>query len=146
MRQHCLPSVFMGRGLLPDLVGRWRISRRIIGENARFKGEAVIAPHNGVLRYAENGILKQADTTNEAYRNYIYDVDGDTLRISHPDGAQFIVLSFENGQARASHQCGQDRYDAFFRFESDGRLTMVYDVRGPRKAFRVVSVFKRQFA
>jgi hypothetical protein len=128
---------------LPDLKGVWRIKRRVISPSARFIGNASIFEDGGVLRYAERGTLIQNGISTEAYRDYIYAVDGDCLSIKHPDGKAFLDLQFVNGTARARHVCGADTYDAYYKFKNPDCLMIAYSVVGPRKGYRIFSRLSR---
>lgn len=118
----------------PDLTGAWRIKRRFLGQNLRVSGNLRIDADG---RYAERNI-----GTHGGYRDYIYQRDGNIVRLLFPDGRLFLELRFENGQARGRHVCGDDVYEAFFRVRRT-RWMSVYKVTGPRKNYTMVSVMSR---
>lgn len=99
---------------------------------------------SGRLRYAETGILQMQSFSSECFRDYFYDVEDARLRIAFPDGKPFLDLRFVNGEARDSHVCGADVYDARFRFRK-GVWTILYKVSGPRKNYSIISRMTRQF-
>lgn len=130
---------------LPDLAGHWRIVRRISG-GGRFVGSATITPTKGLLNYKESGLMLLSGARFEAYRDYLYDVRADILRVSHPDGRPFLTLRFTGGEAADTHVCGADIYRALYRFKNPDCLLIGYDVLGPRKNYRMVSCLRRQVA
>lgn len=129
---------------LPDLEGRWRILRRIAPGCTRFSGVADITPQGELLKYTECGKLYCAHATHDVFRDYLYTVRHENLTIRHPDGRLFLDLVFENGEAKGTHVCGQDTYRALFRIKGKDRILVSYDVSGPRKAYRIVSLLRRQ--
>lgn len=128
---------------LPDLAGTWRIRRRVLPCGARFEGVAVISGPAERLNYSEKGCLHLADSSHEAYRDYIYVPNENLLEILHPEGKSFLKLAFAYGQARDSHHCGDDFYEAVFRFKGPDRLVTAFDIAGPKKRHRIVSVLTR---
>ncbi len=137
----------MARASKPfELKGAWHITRRIIGANSHFEGTATLTPDGDTLAYREDGILQHNGTASPAFRQYIYRQTASRLVITHPDGAAFLDLNFENGEARARHICGADTYDALFRFYADGHWMTAYDISGPHKNYRIVTRLKRQVA
>jgi len=126
-----------------DLAGTWRIARRIIGTNTRFEGIATLTPDGDALAYREDGMLHHNGKSTPAFRRYVYRQSDYALAITHPDGAAFLDLVFDNGEARARHLCGADTYDALFRFYADGHWVTAYDISGPHKNHRIVTRLAR---
>jgi hypothetical protein len=149
----------MGRDVFDRLAGVWSIDRSIeLG--GRFEGRAVFRPDGpDRLAYEEQGAMILTDGSRfEAARRYVYDWIGD-----RSDGR--IVVRFDDGpnrgnvflnldlrpadnaaepiEARDSHLCGEDVYDAAYRFVDAGRFEFTCRVHGPRKDYVLRTVYGR---
>ncbi len=123
----------------PDFTGTWHIKRRVFGHNARFSGTCTIDAEG---HYSEDGVLVQPHYAGPAFQRYIYEQNGDDLRVLFADGRIFLMLHFDGGVARGRHYCGDDIYDAVFKLKQD-KWIAAYTVRGPRKDYTAVSIMMR---
>ncbi len=128
-------------GGLKDFEGHWRIARRIedrVGPDARFTGTAVFSPDGAGLLYTETGQLQMAEQSFAATRTYMWHPDGRQIAVYFDDGRLFH--RFEPGvRAQAGHDCAPDRYDVTYTFGAWPLWQAVWEVRGPRKNYRMVS-------
>ncbi len=134
------------------LVGSWEIARRIEPEGS-LEGLAVFAPDDaGGLAYREEGMLRLASGfTAAAERRYLY----------RPRPAGFAVFFAERPPrlfhavalaaerrarllGRARHLCAADLYLSLYAFLPDGRFVVRHRVRGPRKAYRMTTWYRRR--
>lgn len=134
------------------LAGRWRLARDIPGigamqGSAAFKGQA-----DGSLAYLEEGVMVWAGIENEVHRRFTYAIEGDRVIIRFADGADagkpYAGLAFEardDGSYRAQdvYLCGQDRYRTRFTLSAPDRFETDILVSGPRKDYRLLSVYER---
>lgn len=128
---------------LPDLEGTWRISRRIIHQNARFHGTATFTRQGDDLVYAETGQLHLLHTTTDAYRSYIYRPNKMGWQVLYDDGRAFLNLQFQDGVARDTHDCWPDLYRAVFKIRNENEFLYAFAVNGPRKNYFAVSRLTR---
>ena len=130
------------------LQGKWSISRTI-STGGSFKGLAVFAPDNELLRYREDGCLQMQNGSPcfQSWRTYVYErrergfavyFDETPLRLF-----QEVALSPSDLTGHAEHHCGQDIYKSVYTFMPDGTFSITHDVKGPRKNYRMHSVFTR---
>ncbi|MEM9393213.1 MAG: DUF6314 family protein [Pseudomonadota bacterium] len=133
-------------GGLDDFEGRWRIQRRIedrLGPDARFEGVGIFTRDAEGLRYNETGQLHAAGQSFSATRRYSWRMEDTQIAVYFDDGRLFH--SFElTGASRAGHDCAPDRYDVTYAFENWPAWRSVWEVRGPRKDYRMVSAFARE--
>jgi hypothetical protein len=137
--------------ILQSLIGSWAIERRIdaaatLTGAARFdrSGDAEAAYH-------EQGTLRLANGTEvAAERRYIFRqrLDGFVVffderppRLFH----QVKLVSDPDGCLRgaAEHVCADDIYLTDYQFDSCAQFQARHRVRGPRKAYTMVTVYRR---
>lgn len=131
---------------LSDFIGTWALTRRIddrrAGAAGSFTGRAVFRPEGADLAYREEGILRLGPgpgfTASRAYR---WRAAGDGLAILFEDGRFFHTLPLDAPRAEAGHDCGADRYEVRYDFQGWPKWRAVWDVRGPRKDYRMESVY-----
>ena len=137
--------------VLAPLAGRWAIARRIEPQGS-LTGEAVFAPaESGWLDYREQGALRLANgITTAAERRYRYQPlpEGFAVHFAGPRQGLFhaVTLAFDRrGRliGRARHLCGADVYVTTYVFLPDGRFAIRHRVRGPRKAYRMITCYER---
>ncbi|MFD2263302.1 DUF6314 family protein [Lacibacterium aquatile] len=128
------------------LPGSWTFERRI-DNGARMEGTAVFTPRpDGWLHYREEGTLRLPDgQTFASYRSYLY--------AQRPNG---FAVYFDEAPPRlfheialtpdltgsAPHQCSADLYESDYRFLPDGSFTVVHQVRGPKKGYRMETTYR----
>jgi hypothetical protein len=136
----------------PDLAGRWRIRRVILGQG-RLEGigEAV-ALGDGRFAWREEGDLRLASGTRlRAHRRYAYRIDAAARVIEcfYDDGPQAgqLLHRFAFGQrqrlARHRHECAPDLYLAKLRLAGPDCFQLSYRVRGPRKDYAMSTICLR---
>lgn len=125
------------RRQLADFIGCWRLERRIeqVGQpEARFEGTAEWRTVEGGADYSETGHLTLPDQTPiKAERRYFWDED---LRVHFADGRFFHAVPPEGGES--SHWCDPDQYEAHYDFSHWPRFTVIWQVKGPRKEYRMI--------
>jgi len=138
------------------LEGKWSIRRRFEGTySGEFTGEATFAPDKddgSVYHYAEQGGLTDAEGQRfDAKQSYRYRLSEGQLQVLKREASDWIVmhdLDFRNddGIATASHRhlCGQDDYATVYRVDLSGNLEVDYRVSGPKKDYRIHSLYTRQ--
>ncbi|MFL4471634.1 DUF6314 family protein [Tateyamaria armeniaca] len=127
---------------LSDFLGDWEITRQIIpasGPPASFAGQATWRAVQGGAEYSESGILRlEGAAPMTAERRYLW---GDDLSVRFEDGRDFHVVPAAGGQA--THFCDPDTYLVTYDFADWPAFTVRYDVRGPRKAYAMISHYTR---
>ncbi len=140
------PGAVFGR-----LAGRWEIARRI-EPGGVLEGLAVFAPDGaGGLAYREAGALRLASgVTVAAERRYLYRAREDGFAVFFaerpPRLFHAVALSAERRgwlRGRARHLCAEDLYLSGYAFLPDGRFVLRHRVRGPRKAYRMTTWYRR---
>jgi hypothetical protein len=126
------------------LAGGWRLSREIddrrAGATGRFEGVATFVPDGAGLVYSEAGELHLAgQPPMRAERRYLWRASAGRVGVLFADGRAFH--DFDAGAARpgAVHRCPPDLYRVAYDFSAWPRWTAVWEVRGPRKDYRMVS-------
>ena len=136
----------MSRGLA-DFLGRYRLTRQIEDARAqaqsRFEGEAVIAAISDGASYREVGQLVMNGQRFEAERSYIWRQEGPRIGVSFADGRPFHDFDPVAGGKATEHLCGADWYRGGYDFRSWPEWSVTWDVSGPRKRYRSVSVYNR---
>lgn len=131
--------------VLADFEGTWRIERDIIpaqGAPARFEGEGVWRWEGADLAYAESGMLRVAGATPmRAERRYRWAAD---MAVYFEDGRFFHNVPTTGG--RALHFCDPDTYVVDYYFARWPVFEVTWTVKGPRKSYRMTSLFTRRAA
>jgi len=134
----------MSRGLA-DFLGRYRLTRQIEDARAqaqsRFEGEAVIAATSDGASYREVGQLIMDGQRFEAERSYIWRQKGARIDVLFADGRPFHDFDPVAGGKATEHLCGADWYRGGYDFKSWPEWSVTWDVSGPRKQYRSVSVY-----
>jgi len=133
----------------PDFLGAWSLSRRIddrlSGQTGVFEGTAQFTPQgdNGA-HYAERGMLRLGDApAMAAEREYFWDFRTDRIAVTFSDGREFIVFRPKGRDAEAVHLCDPDVYRVVHDFTGWPRWQAIWTVTGPRKDYRMRSVYDR---
>ncbi|MGB7244942.1 MAG: DUF6314 family protein [Sulfitobacter sp.] len=128
--------------VLADFAGKWRLSRRILpdhGPEAEFEGTAEWVWSDDRLLYRENGLLKlQGLTPMQAERRYVWGAD---LSVFFDDGRFFHQIPRDGGEAL--HWCDPDTYVVRYDFDPWPMFQVHWDVRGPKKAYKMQSTYVR---
>ncbi|MGK7754529.1 MULTISPECIES: DUF6314 family protein [unclassified Roseovarius] len=130
--------------LVPELAefeGKWRLERDVVHAGAppaRFEGTASFMPDDGGLSYRETGVLTVAgQAPMRAERGYLWRVGvGGGIDVLFEDARFFHSIT---DSAEARHWCDPDMYHVAYDFTLWPEWTATWAVRGPRKAYRMVS-------
>ncbi len=131
-----------GRISLPDFVGKWHLSRDIkehTGGTIRFTGEAILSGSHAQVAYRESGVVTLANNkTIPAERTYFWRA-GLNGQIDVFFADERFFHSFSTDKPYAEHLCGDDRYKVTYDFTRWPVWTSVWQVKGPRKDYTMVS-------
>ncbi len=134
---------------LSDFIGTWTLTRRIddrrTGTAGSFTGRAVFRPEGAELAYREEGVLRLGPgpgfTASRAYR---WQAVAGGIAVLFEDGRFFHALALDDApRAEAGHDCGADRYAVRYDFRDWPDWRAVWEVRGPRKDYRMESLYSR---
>lgn len=134
--------------------GSWQLTRRIrdrrAGTAGRLVGQArfVVGPGNGAvpegLAYEETGTLTFGAHEGPASQRYLYLPTGESAaEVRFGDGRFFHALDLATGLAEVAHLCGEDFYRGRYRVLSPDCWWLAWDVRGPRKDYRMATRYQR---
>jgi|HubBroStandDraft_6_1064221.scaffolds.fasta_scaffold209496_2 hypothetical protein len=137
--------------LLGLLTGSWLL-RRSIDNGVSMSWTATIISHDsGRFAYHEHGRLRLADGQEiDGERRYLFEeCDGgfNVLFAESPPRLFHRVALIPTGSSltgEAAHLCGDDRYDSRYRFDADGSFTIEHAVMGPRKRYRIETLYTRR--
>ena len=126
---------------LDDFLGTWDLDRRIVqsdGQTARFIGQASWTPEGEGARYTETGQLTLTGyPPMQAARRYRWDAD---LSVWFEDGRFFHRVPPQGGHS--DHWCDPDQYEVQYDFGDWPRFRVTWQVRGPRKDYRLTSLYQ----
>ena len=131
-----------------DFLGEWLISRQIDssspGQSGEFVGRAVFDPSPFGFHYRETGQLT-TDSGHEmrAERRYHWHRRGQGAEVRFADDRTFHVVDLTAQQPTATHDCPPDWYEGAYDFRHWPRWTVRWQVRGPRKDYRMLSSYSR---
>ena len=145
-RKNCVFGGLSRMMRLPDLEGRWRVTREITDHRAgltgQFTGEAVWSARNGGLIQTETGVMTYGTAPPmQATRRYLWQMQGADLVVLFEDGRPFHTVPAIDEEA--VHDCPPDTYRVRYWFEGVDAFTTQWDVTGPRKDMRLVTTFAR---
>ncbi|MBV7378367.1 DUF6314 family protein [Maritimibacter dapengensis] len=128
---------------LGDFEGRWRVARRIddwaLGRSGTFEGTVLFSPREDGLLYHEAGELQmEGAPVMAATRDYLWRERDDGIDVYFDDGRFFHRVG-----PTAAHWCDPDQYDVSYDFTLWPDWASVWDVRGPRKNYRMESAYTR---
>ncbi len=139
-------------GVFGRLAGAWEIARRIEPEGT-LDGRAVFAPDGaGGLVYREEGRLRLAGGfTAAAERSYLFQARPAGFAVYFAEFPpqlfhEVALTAARDGRlhGRARHLCAEDLYLTRYAFLPDGRFVVRHRVRGPRKAYRMTTWYRRE--
>lgn len=135
---------------LADFAGCWHLHRTIRPDGtapgqmpARLQGEAVWRPAPRGLVCTESGLLHlPGQAPLRAERRYLWQDGPDGISVRFGDGRFFHRIPASGGPV--AHDCPPDRYDGGFDFSGWPDLfRVVWRVHGPRKGYRMDSLYRR---
>lgn len=152
LRLLSVPDAIAAAPALPpllDLAGRWTIRRTIPG-HGRFDGEAVATRRSDDrFGWRETGVMRLVNgTRSEAHRGLVFAQGPGWLEIWYADGpnAGTRMHRFDlavGPRAWHVHSCAPDTYAASLRISGPGIFQLGYTVTGPRKAYRMSTLYRR---
>lgn len=131
---------------LTDFLGLWSLERRIddrLSDTApRFEGTAEFTPDGTGLSYVESGLLLvPGQASLQAERRYFWRSEGIGIAVVFDDGRPFHVI--EPGLTpQAHHDCAPDVYTVRYDFTAWPEWSAEWQVKGPRKDYGMVSLFR----
>lgn len=133
---------------LSDFEGQWHLSRQIDDQTGLgvglMQGSAVFHRDPDGLRYEEDGQLSFASQPPmRAQRTYLWQPDGQGVRVLFADGRAFHHIDLSHLQPQAAHWCDPDQYDVSYDFSDWPDWTSEWSVKGPRKDYRMRTVYHR---
>lgn len=131
---------------LSDFKGVFLLKRtiddRLSGAAGRFEGKAVFETAPSGLLYREEGQLRLGEgPAFTAHRTYLWREAGGRIFVDYPDGRAFH--DFDPGEAAARHWCDPDDYRVRYDFSGWPDWRAEWEVRGPRKDYRMLSLYRR---
>ncbi|WP_424986634.1 DUF6314 family protein [Microbulbifer sp. S227A] len=128
--------------VLQYFAGRWSLRREIDhadGTRARFDGHATWSADGDRLRLEETGLLRIGDGPPfTATRRYFWHPP---LSVHFDDGRFFHDVPPMGGDT--GHWCAPDQYDGAYDFTPWPEFRVIWRVSGPRKSYRMNSVYRR---
>ena len=149
MENHTKPEGLVPvKDLFVFLSGRWSVDRTMTdqtsGTSGTFNGYASFTPHDGNLRYEEEGQLRFADYDDTAFRRYDFVFPSPVnAQVFFGDGRAFHDLDLSNGQWRTEHLCDPDHYDGLFQVTSSNAYTCHWAISGPKKDMNLCTTYQR---
>jgi len=136
--------------ILRSLAGSWLL-RRTIDNGASLSGSAtIVRQDDGCFAYHERGRLRLTDGQKiDGERRYLFEAcDGgfSVLFAESPPRLFHRIVLDRSGSSllgRGMHLCGDDRYDSRYQFDADGSFTIEHAVSGPRKRYRIQTLYTR---
>lgn len=132
---------------LQGFEGLWQLTRQIddhrAGLTGRFEGNAHWRPDGSGLRQVESGTLCYGSgAPMRGSRAYLWRAEAGGIAVAFEDGRPFHWFSATC--LAATHDCPPDRYEVTYHFTQwPARWSTVWQVSGPRKDYRMESVFER---
>lgn len=129
-------------------LGQWSLTRviedRRAGQTGGFEGEAWITELvPGRWRYREEGVMRLGlALPMAATRSYLWEPGKASMTVLFEDGRPFHQFPLTGGPG-ADHLCGADLYAVTYDFTAWPRWNSIWEVRGPRKDYRLESRYLR---
>ena len=144
-----LHAASSGPTSLWSFAGEWRLSRDIhhgSGVIDRLTGTCLFSKSGPRLVQDEQGWLETADGRFEATRRHVWAEVNGRLDISFADMRPFHSIPLGDARPETVHLCPPDRYQVAYDFSAWPEWRTVWTVEGPRKAYRMESVFSPYLA
>lgn len=128
-----------------DLLGEWRLDRAVLDRRSGLRGcvhgSLVVTDEGSRLRWAERGTFRWDGREVPVERTYLLvpGTAGDVPEVLFADGRPFHP--WRPGEW-VEHPCAEDRYRGLVTGEGE-RVRVVWEVRGPAKAQRLVTRLRR---
>ena len=131
-----------GLSSLWSLAGHWKVSRVIEhadGTRNSFEGSVVFRRSGPRLIQSESGVLTVGNQQFQGARKYVWDREGDLLRVHFDDMRPFHTVPLESAHVETAHLCPPDRYEVAYDFSDWPMWRSVWRVEGPRKDYVMTS-------
>lgn len=133
---------------LTDFEGHWQLTREIEQPGAplaRFDGVACFVAEGAGLAYREEGRLAMpGQAPVRAGRRYLWRAGGGgVIEVAFHDGGPFHRIDMAAPTPSDRHHCGRDVYDVAYDFAAWPVWAVRWRVTGPRKDYRIRSVYRR---
>ncbi len=107
-----------------------------------FSGRVSYEPDDAGLTYREEGLLRPPGRpAMQAERRYLWRASGDDIEVRFEDERFFHTIP-KGVYATATHDCVPDRYNVIYDFRSWPQWHSVWEVSGPRKDYRMLSMYR----
>lgn len=127
---------------LDGFKGTWEVRRTVFDRLTRsrvsFSGRAEI----GADGFREEGDTLYGAMRLHSSRAYLLRIEDDRVVVDFPDHREFIRIG-EAASQDLFHQCGPDAYTGRLVFRGPDVWAEMWQVRGPRKNYRSVAVYRR---
>ncbi|TCR91947.1 DUF6314 family protein [Rhizobium sp. BK376] len=127
---------------LDSFKGIWEVRRTVFDRLTRsrvsFSGRAEI----GADGFREEGDKRYGAMVLQSSRSYLLRIEDGRVVVDFPDHREFIRIGEAASQA-LFHQCGPDAYSGRLFFRGPDAWAETWEVRGPRKNYRSVAVYRR---
>jgi hypothetical protein len=132
-----------------SLEGTWKLSRIIPNQGsvegvAHFKKDP---SYPDILFYREEGVFTFSDGNQYAIsQEYEYRYSKEKISVYFVRDRDRLLhyLEFtEPNKASGMHLCGCDIYFATYEFKLPSEFELMYDVQGPKKNYRIQTVFEK---
>ncbi|HST64119.1 MAG TPA: DUF6314 family protein [Mycobacteriales bacterium] len=141
-----MPAAALTRPGPADLVGRWRLVRRVAdraaGAQGTVTGLLTVSADGAGFRWDEHGTLVWAGVEHPVSRTYLLRERAGGWWVDFEDGRSFHPW---RPGAPVTHPCRADVYSGLITVDAD-RIRTVWDVRGPGKHQRLVTRLYRSAA
>lgn len=137
----------MSASLIERFKGQWSLNRHIFDLDSqwlgRLNGMARLTKTDDGLHYYEEGKLQFGGlTAMTATREYIWTFpDTNTVRVLFDDGSHFHDFDPNQDRPQATHYCDPDEYDVTYDFRHWPEWRAEWRVEGPKKDYRMVSMY-----
>lgn len=134
---------------LAEFAGRWRLSRRIedslAGQTLTAEGHVTFSPGDGGLVYDEDTRLRLPDGREmTGRRRYLWRADErGGIAVLFEDGRPFHRIAPGEPCPQDSHDCAPDTYLGGYDFSDWPVFRVRWEVSGPRKNYRMDTLFRR---
>lgn len=129
-----------------SLEGRWHLARRIAhasGGEDRFEGVSRFSRSGPNLVQVEEGTLSLAASgvPLKATRRYVWTSAEGRIEVCFDDMRPFHTIPLGSVTPETTYLCPPDRYRVSYDFSTPAAWRSVWQVEGPRKAYRMETVF-----
>lgn len=138
-----------GPGSLWAFVGVWSLEREIHhgdGRIDRLTGQCRFTRSGPKVLQDETGWLETEQGRFQASRRYVWKEAKNGLQVYFADMRPFHSIPLGVAHPEAVHLCPPDRYQVAYDFIDWPRWRTVWTVEGPRKAYRMETVFSPYLA